>query len=42
MDALQTVFDTILKVLNIIKKFFEDLFGKNEAEEEETTAAPEV
>ena len=33
MDALQKVFDTIMEVLNIIKKFFSELFpAKDEAE----------
>ena len=27
MDALNNVFSTILNVLDIIKKFFEELFG---------------
>ena len=27
MEALQTVFDTIKAVLEMIKKFFEDLLG---------------
>lgn len=30
MDAVQTVFDTIKKVLEIIKEFFETLFPKKE------------
>ena len=29
MDALQTVFDTIMQVLNIIKDFFATLMGEN-------------
>ncbi|MEE1322086.1 MAG: hypothetical protein UHM85_11250 [Acutalibacteraceae bacterium] len=40
MDALQKVFDTILKVLEIIKNFFADLFPqKDDAAEDETTVA---
>lgn len=40
MDALQKVFDTIMQVLNIIKKFFTDLFPqKDDAAEDETTVA---
>ena len=40
MEALQTVLDTIMGVLDIIKKFFEELFGKKEeAEGEEVTPA---
>ena len=39
MDALEKVFSTILEVLNIIKKFFEDLFPKKEEEGETTEAA---
>ena len=34
MDALQKVFDTILEVLNIIKKFFADLFPQDKEEGE--------
>lgn len=30
MEALQKVFDTIMGVLDIIKKFFEQLFPKTE------------
>lgn len=33
MDAVQTVFDTIRKVLEIIKDFFESLFPKKENDE---------
>ena len=32
MDALQTVFDTIMKVLDIIKDFFAQLFPQDDAE----------
>lgn len=32
MDAVQTVFDTIKKVLEIIKDFFKTLFPKAEDE----------
>lgn len=38
MEALQTVFDTILKVLDIIKKFFTELFP----EKDEDTTEPEA
>ncbi len=41
MDALQKVFDTIMGVLEIIRKFFEELFPpKDDAEGEEV--APEA
>jgi len=41
MDALTKVFQTILDVINIIKKFFEDIFAlAPKAEEDET--APEA
>lgn len=39
MDALQTVFDTILKVFAIIKDFFEKLLPSKEDDE---TAEGEV
>lgn len=39
MDALQTVFETILKVLDMIKGFFNQLFPKKEDEE---TTEPEA
>lgn len=39
MDALQKVFSTILEVLNIIKKFFADLFPQKDVEDETTEAA---
>lgn len=32
MDALQTVFDTIMKVLGIIKDFFAQLFPQEDTE----------
>ena len=38
-NVLQTVFDTIMYILNIIKDFFNQLFPKQE--EEETTAPAE-
>ncbi len=41
MDALQQVFTTILGVFDIIRKFFEELFGGFKKEEEETTAPAE-
>ncbi len=34
MEALQTVFDYILGILEIIKKFFTDLFPQKEEEGE--------
>ena len=37
-NVLQTVFDTIMYILNIIKDFFNQLFPK---QEEETTAPAE-
>ncbi|MGN0447497.1 MAG: hypothetical protein ACI4GC_03005 [Acutalibacteraceae bacterium] len=37
MEALQKVFETMMGVINIIKEFFEQLFGKKE---EETPEAP--
>lgn len=40
MDALQKVFDTILYVLDIIRKFFEELFPQDDAEGGEV--APEA
>lgn len=33
MDALQKVFDTIMDVLEIIKKFFNELFGAAKGDE---------
>lgn len=33
MDALQKVFDTIMDVLGIIKKFFNELFGAVKGDE---------
>lgn len=38
MDALQTVFDTIMQVLAIIKDFFNQLFPKKEEDETEVPA----
>lgn len=32
MDALQTVFNTILKVLDIIKNFFAELFPEKDVD----------
>lgn len=43
MEALQTVFDTIMEVINIIKAFFEELFGaieNDDAAADDTTDAP--
>jgi len=34
MEALQTVFETIKAVLEMIKKFFEDILGVVKPEEE--------
>lgn len=39
MDALQTVFNTIMDVIEIIKKFFEELFAVVPKDEEEATPA---
>lgn len=38
MEALQTVFATILEVLEIIKKFFAELFPNKEEDTTETEA----
>ena len=42
MDALQQVFTTILGVFDIIRKFFEELFGGIKKEEETTAPAEEA
>lgn len=39
MDALQTVFDYILNILNIIKDFFTQLFPQKEEGTDESTEA---
>ena len=41
MDALQKVFDTIMEVLNIIKKFFSELFPPKDETEGDDVATPE-
>lgn len=38
MEALQTVFDTIKKVLDIIRNFFEEIFPKKEDDDAEAAA----
>ena len=38
MEALEKVFETFKKVLDIIKKFFEDIFPQKDAEDAEGDA----